>query len=79
MAESAAERTVRLAAERKAAKRKRETAQAAQTGAGQGIAMGNANADILRLYLYVLSFVRKSGPPPPRKELKSAWRNVKRV
>ena len=35
-AESAAERTVRLAAERKAAKRKRETAQAAQTGAGQG-------------------------------------------
>ena len=65
MAESAAERTVRLAAERKAAKRKRETAQAAQAGAGQGTAMGNAN--ILWLCLCALSFVRKSGPPPRRK------------
>ena len=34
MVESSAERTVRLAAERKAAKRQRETAQAAQTGTG---------------------------------------------
>ena len=32
--ESSAERTVRLAAERKAAKRQRETAHALQTGAG---------------------------------------------
>ena len=34
MVESSAERTVRLAAEHKAAKRQHETAQAAQTGAG---------------------------------------------